>query len=98
MFLITPNSSSFSEAKIGLKLCREDYHKESVIVLVTLTGKGEWKVVQHEDNIHLSVSFSGCYIKFQVTAFVYSYRASSKVHSSRLSLHIRHTAYQLYSL
>ena len=48
--------------------------------------------------MNLIVSFGGCYIKFQVTVFVYSYRASSTVHSPRLPLHVQHTAYKCHKI
>ena len=56
--------------EVALKFSGEDYHRKSLIVSVSPTGKGEQKIVRREDDINLSVSFGCRYIKFQVTAFV----------------------------
>ena len=71
--LRVPDDTKFFElfgTKIAPKLRGEDYHKEFVILNVSPKGKGESNIVQHEDNINLSISFGCRYIKFQVNGFV----------------------------
>ena len=96
MLCVPDNTKLFEhfETKCGSKLRGKDYHEEFVIVSVTPTGIGKWKTIQHEDDINVSVAIGCCYIKFQVTAFVYGYGASSKVLLPTFPLSVQHTAYK----
>ena len=67
--LSVPESTTFLELlskEVASKLVSRDFHKGSLAVSVSPTGKGEWKTVRCEDDISLSVSFGCHYIKFQL--------------------------------
>ena len=97
MFLTTPNSLSISGQKLLQITSWGRLPRRICDCACDTDGKRRiWKILQCEDNIKLIASFGGCYIKFQVTAFICSYRASSKVHSPRLPLLVQHTVYKCY--
>ena len=61
------NYSKLLKNKTDLNMVGKDYHKESLIVSMSPTGEGGWKLACCEDNISLSISLRRHYVKFQIS-------------------------------